>query len=351
MTQTPYYVFDHLAISEAFAGISRDLGGMPIYFCLKANGEQPIAETLQKAGALFEVSSQGEWETAVSVGAKPEDIICGVPVKPRSLIHSLYQAGCRYFVFDCLEEYAKLIDEAPEAEKILRLYIADISIDSIPFGAKEKEVCDWIQSGALDPQAVSGITFDTRKNKDIEVTLRALNYIERILGYWPGNKLKLVNIGGNYRSSPEIGTEYYRRLTQKIASLRNRFDLKFVCELGRSLVKYSGRLYTTVVLVKKNGTSFDVFIDASVPTGITHEPTEIRVISGTPHLAQDKIQCNFFGVTCCRTKLFQWNLEFIPSEGLVLEMLGMGAYTICKSSSFHGLARPSVFHENRGTPC
>ena len=345
MTPTPYYVFNHSVLSSAYAGMCQDFRGMRLYYCLKANGERSIVEALHKAGALFEVSSQGEWDTAISIGAKADETICGVPIKPRSLIRNLYRGGCRYFVFDSLGEYVKLVAEAPDAAKVLRLFIGDIAPGAIPFGARDCEIATWIESGDLDPHAVAGITFDIRKNKDIQVSLRVLDYVEEFLARWPGRELKLVNIGGNYRPSAEVGPEFYEKLFEKISTIGKLYDLEFISENGRSLVKHAGIIYAKVILVRESGDGLDVFIDASVSSGVTHEPTGIRTIHANPTPSQDKVPCNFFGVTCCRTRLFQWVLDFIPREGHILEMTGMGAYTICKTSAFHSLPRPEVFYE------
>ena len=77
-----------------------------------------------------------------------------LPVKPPAMIKKLYSHGCRYFAFDHYDEFMKLQQLAPLSKKILRISIADIVPNSIPFGADISEVIE--KNGEFDNSLSNG---------------------------------------------------------------------------------------------------------------------------------------------------------------------------------------------------
>jgi ornithine decarboxylase len=336
MIDTPQYVFDAEVIRRSYQQICRDLDGCLIHYCLKANGEASVVQVLAAAGARFEVSSSGEFDTVVAAGVDPATVLCGLPVKPAKMVSELYERGCRYFVFDCPDEWRKLEQHAPEAIKALRLNVCHISADAADFGATAREVKEWVATGLLAKTAVSGLTFDLRRNTRAELVVAALDLCEQMLSVFP--QVRSVNIGGNYRMSWEVEAEYYPTVRRRLASLRMRWPVVLLAEVGRSIVKHAGRLYSRVVLVKSRDTYDEVYLDIGVAGGVTHGPTFIRPLAPTASqsVSESWRRCQFYGNTCCHTCLFTAELNFRPRPGDVLELGGMGAYTVCKMSAFHG---------------
>lgn len=347
MIDTPRYVFDLEVIRQSYWQISRDLDGCLVHYCLKANGEAAVVETLAAAGARFEVSSSAEFDTVVAAGADPATVLCGLPVKPVRMVSELYKRGCRYFVFDSLDEWRKLERNAPGAEKVLRLNVRHISQDAAAFGALPGEVEEWVASGSLEKSAVGGLAFDLRRNTRAELVVAALDLCERMLDVFP--HVRSVNVGGNYRMSWEVEDGYYPAVRRRLDSLRMRWPVVLLAEVGRSVVKHAGRLYSRVVLVKSRDGYDEVYLDTGVPGGVTHGPTFIRLVDAeASRSGSDTRRCRFYGITCCHTCLFTADLDFRPRPEDVLELGGMGAYTVCKMSSFHGWrTTPVVYRSSR----
>jgi len=302
-----------------------------------------IVRSLASAGARFEVSSRTEFETVIKVGIAPEKILCGLPIKTVPLVRDLYDKGCRYFTFDTLDELQKLERYAPTADKALRLNVRHISPPSPDFGATEAEVEGWVQANVLRRGSVTGLAFDIRRNTQAHTVVHALDLCERVLELFPD--VKTLNIGGNYRMSWEVDADYYPRVVSRLNALRDHRSVGIIAEVGRSVVKHAGRVYARVALVKPRSGYSAVYLDVGLPGGVTHSPSFIRLIqtSGSPRRVEH-VPCKFFGDTCCNTCLFDADIDFQPCQDDVLELGGMGAYTVCKISRFHGANPPPIYY-------
>lgn len=343
MDNTPFYVFDNLVACSAFRQMSLDLNECLVHYCLKANGEAPVVNSLATAGARFEISSIHEFRTVARTGIAPEGILCGLPVKPAEMIRTLYEFGCRYFVFDSIDEFRKLERCAPHSKKVLRVNVCHISPEATAFGATREEIEGWIRAGMLPTSSVAGLAFDLRRNTTASAVLKALDLCEDLLNHF--SCATTINIGGNYRMSWETEPDYYPTIGPRLASLRSRWPVTLLAEVGRSIIKHAGRLYASVTQVRRQRDQRSVYLDAGLPAGITHGPTFTRVVCPrTSQRSQDRVPCHFYGNTCCHTLLFSADLNFDPQPGDVLEMGGMGAYSVCKISHFHGFAPPRILY-------
>lgn len=347
MLDTPYYSVDLKVACDSFRQICADLRGCTVHYCLKANGESPLLKALAAQNAPFEVSSDGEFDMAIAAGVRPTAVICGVPVLTIPAIQRLYSGGCRYFVFDSPATFHNLEGHAPTAAKVLRLNLSHISPEAIEFGATTEEVHAWVDSKEIEPSKVTGLAFDLRRNVQATPVLEALRLCEHLLPLFP--KANVLNIGGNYRLSWEVGSAYYAEVLQELDRIRRERQLAIYAEIGRSVVKHAGSLFCRVILTKRRPDHVDVYLDAGVPSGVTHSPTFVRLANDDPKQpVTDQIECRFFGTTCCHTCLFTLALPFQPSAGDVLELAGMGAYTICKRSAFHGWPLTPVYYHEPG---
>ena len=343
MIDTPHYVFDPRMATQSYRQISRDLEGCRVHYCLKANGEEAMVRLLACVGARFEVSSRGEFDTVVNAGIPPDTILCGLPVKPVPLVRDLYDKGCRYFTFDTLEELHKLKQCAPAADKVLRLHVQHISPPSPDFGATEADVESWVRGDMLDQGSVNGLAFDLRQNTQAHTVVQALDLCERLLEQL--SNVTTVNIGGNYRMSWEVAEDYYPRLRSRLLALRERWPVEIIAEVGRSVVKHAGRLYARVTSVKPRNGYYAVYLDVGLPGGVSHSPTFLRLVETRGDLRRaESVPCKFYGDTCCNTCLFTMDIDFHPCPDDMLELGGMGAYTVCKISRFHGAAPPLIYY-------
>ncbi len=145
----------------------------------------------------------------------------------------------------------------------------------------------------------------------------------------------------------EIGDGYYAGVKSALDRLQERWPILPIAEIGRSIVKHAGRLYCRVMLVKQREGHDEVFLDTGLPGGVSHGPTFVRLLSSQRGKTNcDERRYKFYGNTCCHTCLFTADLKFRPIQDDILELGGMGAYTVCKMSSFHGMAATPVVYRD-----
>lgn len=333
--KTPYYKFNLNQVCLNYLDLSEAIDVDKLYYALKPNSEMEILEALNNIQANFEVVSSGEYLKLKKIGVLPERIICSLPIKTTSLIKFLYDEGIRYFVFDNMEEFAKLSQYAPSALKIMRIYINDFVTETIEFGVQMEEFLGWLETNRENIKNIGGITFYICDNYRIEILEKVLDRCEDILNLL--GKGKLLNIGGNYRLSSELPENFYLRLNRRISYLKNKYNCTIIAEPGRSIVKSAGKLITSVVHVKEKPNCTYVYTDAGIPTGISYAPKII--INNTTEKATPKL-FKFFDITCSHRMLFEIELNYRICTGDILSFENFGSYSIAKSSNFHGWEKP-----------
>ena len=339
---TPYYIFDLEKIKTNYMHMSHLLHSCDkVFYALKANGEFPIIESMKNYNLSYEVCSEGELEVVKNAVGKQADIICSLPVKNEELILTLYNNKCRYFVFDSWEEYSKLTRLAPDAIKIVRINITDISVTAIEYGMSE----ETFKLGFSDSQKdIAGVSFYNIPNTSIDLLSLILQRCARILEQLSAEK-KFLNIGGNYRFESDLKTGFYEQLHEHLFLLKTRFkDLVIYAEPGRTIVKSAGRLVTKIVAVQKKEDNYEVFLNSGIPSGILYPPKDITLLSPNRPLYLRKVKCRFYGITCSKKLLFESELSFIPIENDIVILEEMGTYSICKANHFHGWEYPSVIY-------
>ena len=302
-----------------------------------------ILNALNKINANFEIASIGELEKLIKLGVSSDRIICSLPIKTELTVEEMYKYGIRYFVFDSINEYEKLLKFAPKAKKILRVFLNDLFPDTIEFGMKYTDFLLHIKNQSVNLNYVDGVTFYLSDNKNIDKLCSTLQEVENFLLIIGKNKI--VNIGGNYRLSEEVNQDFYNRLTLKLDYLREKYNAIIYAEPGRSVVKKAGSLVCKVIYVNKEKNY--VYIDAGVPTGISYKPSFITNLTNI----DNEICCeySFFDTTCSHRKLFETELPFSVDINDVLEFSNFGSYSVCKASSFHGWNMPDVYYTDDNT--
>lgn len=333
---TPFYLFDLAAIQRNYVHICQLLKDCDkVFYALKANGEQTIINSMKKHAIPFEVSSIGEFQIAKG----ETDIICSLPIKSEEMITELYKEGCKYFVFDCWEEYEKLVRLAPNALKIVRINIKDLSPDTIDYGMTEKEFYEKYNG---DTTKVDGVTFYNIPNLSIVQIMAILERCQRLL-YSLTVHRKILNIGGNYRFETDLEPGFYEQLHDKLTSIKNKINgLTVYAEPGRTIVKSAGAIFTKVISIKKMQNKNEVYIDAGIPSGILYPPQKVALFN-TYRIPQPcSIQYDFYATTCSKKLLFSIEISYQIAENDILILEEMGTYSLCKSNHFHGWNLPEV---------
>lgn len=343
--QTPVYLFSPEKIRNNFRALERAMPLCELYYALKANSEIEVLKVLKDVRASFDVASEEEWLKLIHLGVSPNLILCSLPVKAEEMIGRLYQGGCMYFVFDHFDEFIKLERYAPQASKILRLYVADLGMDRIQYGMTIDEFSSMVEKHPDYVGKIDGITFYTRGCENINVFEQILERCDLVFSKLSVDRKLILDIGGGYRLTKETNGEYFVRLTENLRRLGSKYNLRFIAEPGRGVISSAGVLLTKVIMVKEKKGYFDVYLDAGEPTGVIDLPTSIRKYVGQPTPLQIKQIYRFISITCNHQVLFTLPLKFAPQKDDILLFEGYGAYSICHSSQFHSWKKPEVILE------
>lgn len=339
---TPYYEFNLDKVENNYKHMCQLLDACDkVFYALKANGEFPIIDAMKSYNCSYEICSKGELEVVKKALGNYADIICSLPVKNEELILELYNNGCNYFVFDSWDEYAKLRKLAPDALKIVRIKITDLSSTAIAYGMSEETFQANFQKMQRD---VIGVTFYNIPNTSKNQLTLILNRCSRILAQLSAPQI-ILNIGGNYRFESDLEDGFYEQLHTHLLILKNEFEnLKIYAEPGRTIVKSAGRLVTKIISVQKIDDIYEVFLDSGVPSGVLYPPKNITLFNPVRKLYFFTAKCRFYGITCSKKLLFETELDFIPLEKDILILEEMGTYSLCKANHFHGWEYPEVLY-------
>lgn len=337
MAKTPKYIFEKEKIESAFSTLKNFLQESDIYYALKCNSEIGVLKKLHQLGSKFEVASTEEFKKLLRIGVSTEDIICGLPVKSIEMINYLYDKGCRYFVFDHIQEFKKLLQYTQYSKKILRIYVNDIAPNSIEYGMRLDQLNSIIAESPELINYIDGISFHLTENVNITPLIEVLERVEHFLSKLSGGE-KILNIGGGYRN--EAMDEFFEVLNSRLRILKSRYQLKIFAEPGRAIVQKAGKLVARVILVKEEADIVDVYIDAGIPSGFVRRPGFVKVI-GASEIQNKKIY-RFFDTTCLHKPLLVYPLKYDLKENNIIEFGHMGAYTTCYSTSFHAWKKPFI---------
>jgi len=324
-----------------------------LHYAVKANGEREVLEVLHLAGVGFEAASVEEFDRLSSIGVESERILCGLPVKGPS---------CRYFVFDHAAEFDDLRSKAPDAKKILRLYISDLDPESPGWGMDHGELRSCREKFPCFFEQIHGLTFHIARNYRTKTIAKVFDRIEDWLGEINRDSTLILNIGGGYRDQLPLHLalkhdqdKFYDALAQRIAGLRERFSLDVYCEPGRAIVEAAGYLQTEAMQVKTTEQdAIEVVLDLNIGRVPGAHPREISVIlddgreslydlefhincSKEPH-----VMCSFVDATCEYGVFYKLPIRRAIQPTEQLEFAGLGAYTTCQSSNFHARTFPRV---------
>lgn len=339
---TPVYVFDKNEIIKCYRLIKELMGNIPIFYTLKANANKEVLKVLASINADFDVASLGEYNILKEIGISSKKIICGLPVKPINWLEHMYKDGCNCFVFDTIDELAKIKKYAPNAQKILRVGITDILPYCIDFGMTYDEIMARTLADARFKEDTDGILFHISNNVSVEAFNHVFERIKCILKVFD-KKDMIVNIGGGYRINAE--PIFFANLKQKLLYLKEKYGVNVIAEPGNTVVNTSGCILTTVIGIRKRDDfHYDLYIDAGKPSGIKTDEKRIPgfIRQTIVHNICDEREYRFVDITCMHRPHFSIKLHTEVREGDIFEFGDMGAYTLCLRSDFHAWSVPNV---------
>ncbi|HEX2946043.1 MAG TPA: hypothetical protein VHT96_08805 [Clostridia bacterium] len=319
------------------------------FYAMKANAEERVLSALVLDGYGFEVASVEEFRRANKAPAHADNVICGLPVKPREVITQLYRQGVRYFVFDRLDELEKLNRDAPDARKIARLYVKDLDGESAEWGMPPDTILRLLEAG----QEIDGLSFHIARNYQVRHITHVMDRVEKVLSAC--NRPMIVNIGGGYRAELpahlalryNLG-EFYLRLAERLGQIKNHHTVEIYCEPGRGIIQSACHILAEVVLADRADDVYRVFLNMNIGSMTGSHPLHIKVMgdgeeecvySAQWHMSQQAKEAGymtaFIDTICEYRPFFSLPLTRPVRHGEVLKLEGMGAYTFSQAYDFH----------------
>jgi len=240
-TETHFAIINLRTVIDQALRWKRCLPRVQPFYAIKSCPDINIVRTLHMLGVNFDCASKGEIEMALSVGAKPNEIIFANPAKGVDHLKAARERGVRLMTFDNLVELEKIIAHYPEAEVVLRIASND-AFSRLPFGFKFGASFAYAQElihhcVRLKANLV-GISFHVGSGAlsspgfiDTPHSAAKLFDLAKLLG----NPLTLLDIGGGYPGDDDGGI-IFDHLARDIAPVIDQLfppEITVIAEPGR----------------------------------------------------------------------------------------------------------------------
>ena len=396
--ENAFYVADLATIYRQYVRWRRELPRIIPFYAVKCNPEPIVLHLLAALGLGFDCASNGEIQTILDMGVSPSRIIYANPCKASSFVRRAAAQNICLTTFDNVDELYKMKRFHPESKLVVRILTDDsksVCQLGIKFGApladvprllsKAREldldvvgVSFHVGSGCFDPEAYRDALYRSRQAFD--------------MGREYGYTFDLLDIGGgfehhNFEAIAKVVRsaldDYFpdeafapggSRMTERPKGLR------VIAEPGRYFVYRAFSLATNIIARRQSEEDNSDAVHQDGQGGaddgrpkamyyqndgtygafncilFDHQQVHPKVLSmqrdfvyeresSVPDLAQDQWRpCSVWGPTCdsmdCIMRQTHLPRALDVGDWLVYE--NMGAYTLCASSTFNGLARAQV---------
>lgn len=391
--ENAFFVADLAMIYRQYVRWRNELPQIIPFYAVKCNPEPMVLHLLAALGLGFDCASNGEIQTVLDMGISPSRIIYANPCKASSFVRRAATQNIGLTTFDNMDELYKMKRFHPESKLVVRILTDDsksVCQLGIKFGAplatvpkllaKAREleldvvgVSFHVGSGCFDPEAYRDALYRSRKAFD--------------MGREHGYTFDLLDIGGGF----EHGN--FEAIAKVVRSALHDYfpdeafapggthvqgtpnGLRIIAEPGRYFVYHAFSLATNIIArrLTEDGEDEEPDAEALRPKAMyyqndgtygafncilfDHQHVQPKVLSmqreflydpskAAPGVADDvQLQpCSVWGPTCdsmdCIMRLTRLPTRLDVGDWLVYE--NMGAYTLCASSTFNGLARAQV---------
>jgi diaminopimelate decarboxylase len=289
---TPCYVYDIDAVSRAAADLLEALpAAAELYYSLKANPHPRLVSQALALGLRAEVSSDGELEVALAVGALPEQILYTGPGKTAEELAVALTHGVRLFAVESVAERDRLTAACHAVgavcEYLVRLNGPRGSAAgslrmggrATAFGVDVEHTDELAELLAVPSDRVRPVGLHVFFATNVADESSLIAEFEQVVdtaaqvAKQTSIKLSVLGLGGGFPAPlAQPGTRIrFPNLRQRLVScLDDRFPdwrsgrIRVLFESGRYLVADSGTLLSTVLDVKTVRGRTHVVIDAGV---------------------------------------------------------------------------------------
>ena len=228
-----------------------------------------------------------------------------------------------------MDQFNKIIKNAPDAIISLRVKITDVIPESIDLGLSINEIEKRKQIEPEFEKKVNGLCIHMRA--DVRQVFKPIDKCEEIMSKHLRN-IKVINIGGGWNifGTHRTDKEFYLKLNQRIQEMQNKYGIQFYSEPGRGVVKKNGAFFTMVESYENIDGENHVYLD----TGSCNSFKHTKIIFIHKQEKPRKVKTNVFHYMYCNnSEIFKMHDTVELSAGDM----------VCFADSGYGFSR-STFH-------
>ena len=357
---TPTYVYSRSAIEGAFAEFAAAAAGRRALICyaLKANSNLAVIELLARAGAGFDIVSEGELQRVLAAGGDASRVVFSGVGKSAAEIRAALRAGVRCFNVESRSELQRVSDIAvtlgrrapislrvnPDVDAGTHPYIST-GLRENKFGIAHDEALEVYRFASTLP-GVEIVGIDCHIGSQITEISPFLAALERLLELIrelraAGIGLSHLDLGGGLGISYDDEQPPSRRAMLEALFARIDEDplareLEILFEFGRSIVGNAGLLLTRVEYLKHNGAKRFAIVDAAMNDLMRPALYDAfhRIVPVTPRNSPDLVY-DIVGPVCESGDWIGRDRALAIAEGDLLAVLSAGAYGMAMSSNYN----------------
>ena len=361
---TPLYAYSRGLLRERAERFEAAFGESAhlVTYAIKANLNLAIAATFARRGLGFDVTSRGELERALRVGADPSRIVfSGVGKRPEEIDRAL-EVGIRMINVESLEELERVEERAramgttapisfrlnPDVDPQTHPYIST-GLRTSKFGIPIEEAGEaYARAKTLPHVRVVGVDCHIGSQiTSLEPIRDALGRLrEAVLALRAdGHRIELIDAGGGLgvryseADDPPSPEAYVGTIREALGDL----DATLVVELGRSLVAEAGVFICRVLYRKVNGDRRFVIVDGGMNDLLRPALYSAEMeIETDPLRSGPAVPADVVGPVCETTDRLARDRRLPPVEpGDLVVVRDAGAYGFCMASTYNGRPLPA----------
>lgn len=354
---SPLLVYSKSAIRENYWVLKNAMPKVDLFYAVKSNYEEAILQTLFEEGAFMDICSYGELKKTMEVGFTTNQMIHTHPCKSQDNLEGCYEAGVRWFVYDCITELEKMLAYKQDYNLLLRLKASGESslINlSAKFGCELDKVEQLVDETLAMGGQIKGLSFHVGSQclhpKDYDKMLQAAR---KVWDYCvsKGCDMQVIDIGGGFPApyrDPIISLHNFASAVY--GYLEDHFGdtgARYVAEPGRGLSARSATLITKVLGKNERSGETWYFLDDGLYgcfSGIVFDHMDYELMHENKGILPDKT-CIIAGPTCDSSDIVSRHGHPLPEMeiGDLILVPSMGAYTrVTAAALFNGLEPAKV---------
>jgi len=354
---TPLYLYSKAAFVSNWQRLDHAFGSQPHLVCyaVKTNSNLAVLNVLAKAGAGFDIVSQGELERVLKAGGDPSKVVFSGVAKKSSELRRALEVGIKCFNIESHAELNRLQTVAQSAGLIAKVSIRvnpDVDAKTHPYistGLKDNKFgVDINEAPELYKKAqafshIDVVGIDCHIGSQLTELAPFKDAVDRVLSLKDrlaeqGIQIHHLDLGGGLGiqytdETPPNATEYIQSLTSAVQDS----SIEIIIEPGRSIAGNAGILVTEVEYLKPTVHKNFAIIDAAMNDLIRPALYEAYqdIVPVTPRTDGMDARWDLVGPVCETGDFLGKDRTLNLKDGDLLAVLSSGAYGFTMSSNYN----------------